>query len=138
MIKKKDACELCGSTRGLEVHHIIPRCVGGSDSEDNIITVCVKCHGILTPKSELTRLGIQRVKARNELIELGLEDGEKKQIGQKAGAKFNVKKAEPAKAIIRKYSKDFEGTLDDVQVMKLAGVARNTYYKYKRELKEGV
>ena len=59
-----------------------------------------------------------------------------KQIGQKQGAKLVIKKAEPAKRQIIKYSKDFEGTLNDVECMKLVGLARNTYYKYKRELKE--
>ena len=59
-----------------------------------------------------------------------------KQIGQKQGAKLNVKKAAPAKAAILQHSKDFVGTLDDKDCMKLAGVSRNTYFKYKRELKE--
>ena len=59
-----------------------------------------------------------------------------KQIGGKTGAKLNVKKAAPAKAIIKQHSKDFGGTLNDAECMKLAGLARNTYYKYKRELKE--
>lgn len=59
-----------------------------------------------------------------------------KQIGQKQGAKLNVKKAAPAKAAILQHSKDFGGTLDDKDCMKLAGVSRNTYFKYKRELKE--
>lgn len=59
-----------------------------------------------------------------------------KQIGQKQGAKLKVKKADPTKEMIIKYSKDFNGTLSDVEVMKLVGVARNTYYKYKKELKE--
>lgn len=61
-----------------------------------------------------------------------------KQIGNSKGAKLNVKKAAPTKEKIRKYSKDFEGSLDDTEVMKLVGVARNTYYKYKKELREGV
>lgn len=59
-----------------------------------------------------------------------------KQIGGKTGVKLNVKKAAPAKAVILKHSKAFGGTLDDADCMKLAGLARNTYYKYKRELKE--
>jgi DNA invertase Pin-like site-specific DNA recombinase len=58
-----------------------------------------------------------------------------KQIGQKSGAKLNVKKAEAAKQVIQKHSKDFEGTLSDADVMKLAGVSRNSYYKYKAELR---
>ena len=59
-----------------------------------------------------------------------------KQIGLKQGTKLNVKKSAPAKEAIRKYSKDFDGVLEDTEVIKLAGISRNTYYKYKRELKE--
>lgn len=58
-----------------------------------------------------------------------------KQIGQPKGAKLTTKKSIKAKEIIRKYSQDFEGTLSDVDVMKLIGCARGSYYKYKRELK---
>lgn len=59
-----------------------------------------------------------------------------KQIGQKQGATLTTKKSIAAKEIIKKHSKDFSGTLDDIEVMKLTGLSRNTYYKYKRELKE--
>lgn len=59
-----------------------------------------------------------------------------KQIGGQTGRKLNVKKAAPAKEQIRKYSRDFNGTLNDTNCMKLIGLARNTYYKYKREMKE--
>lgn len=58
-----------------------------------------------------------------------------KQIVLKQGTKLNVKKSAPAKEAIRKYSKDFDGVLEDAEVIKLAGISRNTYYKYKRELK---
>lgn len=58
-----------------------------------------------------------------------------KQIGQKQGAKLKVKKKAPAMEKIKKYSKDFDGMLKDTEVMKLVGLARNTYYKYKAELK---
>lgn len=58
-----------------------------------------------------------------------------KQIGLKQGTKLNIKKSAPAKEAIRKYSKDFDGVLEDAEVIKLAGISRNTYYKYKRELK---
>lgn len=33
-------------------------------------------------------------------------------------------------------SKDFNGTNTDSEVIKLAGISRNSYYKYKAELKE--
>lgn len=57
-----------------------------------------------------------------------------KQIGMAQGKKLNVKKAAAAKEAIRKYSKDFDGTLNDKDAIVLVGVARNTYYKYKKEL----
>lgn len=59
-----------------------------------------------------------------------------KQIGQKPGAKLHIKKAEAAKKTIKKHSKDFGGTLSDKDVMELARVSANTYYKYKAELKQ--
>ncbi len=58
-----------------------------------------------------------------------------KQIGQKPGNKLNTKKEAPAKDKILKYSKDFNGSLPDLECIKLIGISRNTYYKYKRELK---
>lgn len=59
-----------------------------------------------------------------------------KRIGTEAGRKLTVKKAAPAKDLIKKYSKDFDGNLNDIECMKLVGIARNTYYKYKKEIKE--
>ena len=51
---------------------------------------------------------------------------------------FMLKKA-PIKELIKKYSKDFFGTLNDKQVIGVINseglsVSRNTYYKYKREI----
>ncbi len=57
-----------------------------------------------------------------------------KQIGQRPGAKLTTKKSIAAKADIIKYSKDFDGSLNDLECMRMIGIARNTYYKYKREL----
>ena len=59
-----------------------------------------------------------------------------KQIGQPKGTKLTTKKSLAAKEVIKKHSKDFNGTLSDDDCMKLAGISRNSYYKYKRELKE--
>lgn len=59
-----------------------------------------------------------------------------KQIGQKQGAKLITKKSIQAKEQIKKYSKDFEGTLNDIDSMKLIGISRNSYYKYKKQLLE--
>ena len=58
-----------------------------------------------------------------------------KQIGLVKGAKLTTKKSIGAKEIIRTHSKEFGGALNDSECQKLAGVSRNTYYKYKAELK---
>lgn len=68
-----------------------------------------------------------------EGIETARKNG--KQVGQAQGIKLNVKKSATAKEIIKRYSRDFEGSLEDQAVIKLAEISRNTYYKYKKELK---
>jgi DNA invertase Pin-like site-specific DNA recombinase len=98
----------------------------------------------------MMRLAEQQVKlafaqANKEVMDLrqrtkeGIETARlnNKQIGGVVGKKLNVKKAQPAKELIRKHSKTFGGTLTDIECMKLIGIANNTYYKYKKELMEG-
>ena len=58
-----------------------------------------------------------------------------KQVGRKKGVGFETKKAREAKQILRTHCKTFGGTLDDAECMKLIGLARNTYYKYKRQIR---
>ena len=57
-----------------------------------------------------------------------------KQIGLEKGKTLTTRKSVAAKETIKKHSKDFFGTLDDTECIKLAGISRNSYYKYKREL----
>lgn len=59
-----------------------------------------------------------------------------KQIGQKPGNVLTIKKKAPAKEIIKKHCKEFGGSLTDPEVMELAKVSRNTFYKYKKEIRE--
>lgn len=58
-----------------------------------------------------------------------------KQIGRITGNKYTTKKELAAKEIILNNSKDFNGTNIDAEVIKIAGISRNSYYKYKAELK---
>ena len=57
-----------------------------------------------------------------------------KQIGQKKGAKLTTKKSVAAKAIIRIHLIDFGGSLNNAECQRLAGISRNSFYKYKQEL----
>ena len=59
-----------------------------------------------------------------------------KQIGQKPGNVLTIKKKAPAKEIIQKHCKEFGGSLTDPEVMELAKVSRNTFYKKKKEIRE--
>ncbi len=59
-----------------------------------------------------------------------------KQIGTRPGEKRITKKSVKIKGIIEKHSSDFNGNLSDVEIMQMTGVAKNTYYKYKKELKD--
>lgn len=61
-----------------------------------------------------------------------------KQIGQKKGAKLTTKKSVAAKEVIKRHCKDFGGSLSDAETRALAGISRNTYFKYKREIKQGL
>lgn len=58
-----------------------------------------------------------------------------KQIGRASGTKLTTKKSIASKETIRRHSKDFGGALSDIELMKLTGLSRNTYYKYKREMR---
>ena len=51
------------------------------------------------------------------------------------GSKLTTKKSLECKVVILKHSRDFGGSLEDPDVIKLCGCSRNSYYKYKREIK---
>ena len=58
-----------------------------------------------------------------------------KQIGLEKGTTLTTEKSIRCKEIIKKHATDFGGTLSDNEVITLCRISRNTYYKYKRELK---
>lgn len=56
------------------------------------------------------------------------------QVGREKGRTYETKKSRDMKLKIRKMSKDFDGTMNDKEVMEVLKIARNTFYKYKREM----
>ena len=70
-------------------------------------------------------------------ISQGIREAKKSgvHVGLTKGTTLTTKKSLDCVAIIRKHSKDFGGTLEDPDVMKLCGCSRNSYYKYKKEAK---
>lgn len=75
---------------------------------------------------ERTKQGIETARNNN------------KQIGQKKGIKLTTKKSIESKKMIVKYNRSFQGSLNDNETMKLIGITRVTFYKYKKEIKENV
>jgi DNA invertase Pin-like site-specific DNA recombinase len=59
-----------------------------------------------------------------------------KRVGTEKGRKLTTKKSIEAKEKIKKHAKDLGGSLTDKEVMELCKIARNSYYKYKKELIE--
>ena len=130
----KDKCINCGA-QAEHYHHVVPKSLGGTDKKTNLVPLCNSCHGKLhgieftngkLSHSELTRLGLERARQKG------------KRIGLEKGQKLTTKKSIIAKELIQKYSKDFNGNLSDAEVIKICEIARNTYYKYKREIKESL
>ena len=59
-----------------------------------------------------------------------------RRVGTEPGRKLITKKSIEAKKQIREKSKTFGGQISDTDMIKILGIDKNTYYKYKRELQE--
>ena len=116
-------CELCGSPKKLELHHIIPIVYGGPDIIDNWIAICYGCHAKLTPRNLLISKGIEISGAAIKISKA------------RTGKTYETPKAKQCKADIRRLSRDFDGCLSDTDVIKYLGIARGSFYKYKNQLR---
>jgi DNA invertase Pin-like site-specific DNA recombinase len=56
-------------------------------------------------------------------------------VGRPAGTTLETKKAEESKQKILRLSADFDGYMHDQELIKYLGISRNSFYKYKSELK---
>ena len=89
----------------------------------------------VTSKRRNTSQGVQnRIRKYKEEELLGLPH-EKLMPGRQAGAVIETKKSKEMKEKIRKMSKKFSGCMSDKEILETLGLARNTYYKYLREMK---
>ena len=78
---KTEHCAVCGceDKKVLVNHHVMPRVMGGSDDETNLLTVCNICHGKLHGKFEDKEWSNEH----NELIKEGMKKA--KERGSKFG-----------------------------------------------------
>ena len=42
-------CQVCGKEHSGQVHHVIPRSQGGTNDLSNLITLCGRCHMLISP-----------------------------------------------------------------------------------------
>lgn len=119
LLREHHCCELCGDTRNLEVHHIIPVVCGGSNDINNLIVICGACHAKLTPKNELIKLGIQKAHAD------GVKSGREPIIID--DEKFGIE--------VRKWK---DGCQTARATMKNLGLKPTTFYKKVKELNTNV
>lgn len=97
---------------------------------------------IILAKKQIEQAFEQAEKERTDIVKR-VKDGMRSRkeqnpdikYGISKGTKLTTKKSLAAKEIIKKHSKTFNGTLKDIEVMKIAGITRNSYYKYKAEIK---
>lgn len=85
----------------------------------------------------------KEVQDLHERTKEGIREAKRKgkQVGRVTGATVVTRKSVEAKRIMQEYSKDFGGTLNDIDTMtqiraRVGTMSRNTYYKYKKELFE--
>ena len=106
----------------------------------DIILEAVKKYLMALAKEQI-KLGFQKAQDEVDYLHKRTSEGlltaklNGKQIGRVKGKKYTTNKEKISKEIILKNSKDFNGTNTDNEVIKICGIARNSYYKYKRELK---
>lgn len=118
----------------------------GNEATDKFVSNIIKALNSYTMDLATEQIKLVFEQAQKEVDDLHQRTSEGiltaklngKRIGQPKGSKLITKKSIAAKEAIKKYSKDFNGTLNDEDTRTLVGVARNTYYKYKRELRESI
>lgn len=116
----------------------------GSAATDNFIQGIIEALNRYTIELAKDQIKLVFAQAQKEVDDLHQRTAEGiitakmngKQIGQPKGSKLTTKKSIAAKEIIKKYSKSFDGTLEDTAVIKLAEISRNSFYKYKKEIRE--
>lgn len=114
----------------------------GKDSTDKFFSAIVDAMNQLQMDNVYERIKEAFDQAQKEVDDLhkrtseGIETARKsgKQIGQVKGSRLHVKKKAPIKEQIKRKSKTFGGSYTDADLIKVLGIARNTYYKYKKEL----
>ena len=87
---------------------------------------------------EQIKIAFEQAQKERDLLTQRIKEGmanSDKEPGIEKGRKLITEKAKDCKPLILESSKDFNGTMTDKELMKKLKLSRNTFYKYKKELK---
>ena len=106
---KTTHCAACSITENLQHHHLVPRSLGGSDDETNLITLCEGCHDrahgrLAVQHRKLTLDGMAQAKARG--VRFGCPDPSK---GNKAAIPVLKQRADDFAEGVRQYIEPMRG-----------------------------
>ena len=115
----------------------------GSEATDELINTIIQALNKYSLSLAKDQIKMVFAQAEKEVLDLrqrtreGIQTARLagKQIGRPKGQDHTTQKSIKSKEIIVKHSSSFNGSLNDEEVMKLCGISRNSYYKYKREIK---
>jgi len=71
-------CKLCGKKPSAQVHHIIPQKLGGKNELSNLVTLCGRCHMLLSPIpdwiiSRVWKIPLDKVKIERAKVEAAMK-----------------------------------------------------------------
>ncbi len=112
-------CEFCGKDAE-EVHHLTPRTCGGTNDEENLMSLCKHCHNLIhkkiTPIGELIKFGrehheikkgeLARLKKKIRQVNKAEKNAERK-------ADLKIRKAERKTDEYKKYYSQYLGYKQD-------------------------
>ena len=118
----------------------------GNKATDDLINSIIDALNIFTIElaKDQVRIAFDKAQAEVDRLHQRTKEGiltaklNGKKVGRVKGVTIESKKSKAAKGIILKHSIDFDGTLDNDECIKLAGISRNSFFKYKKELKDSI
>jgi hypothetical protein len=99
----RNKCNFCDVREGLEWHHIIPRSLGGTDDDFNMLLVCSQHHAILH--------GMIRRANISELTKVGLEKAKKRGVKLGASDEVRARAVKNSNAVVKEKARQFASTL---------------------------
>ena len=75
--RDRSTCQSCGRRTKAQVHHILPRRQGGPDTPANLVTLCGRCHMLISPipvdvLCKLLRISVAELLVQKARVEIAV------------------------------------------------------------------